>query len=410
VVSQLAANLLLQLLVIRVSGVSWETDAYIAAQAVPSVVGAVAITALQSVWLSRLVIIKNDVSRFNSEQSIALGQGGVLAGGLFLLVGGGLPFWFAWLFPGFAQEQAQTAIVFCYLFLFGTIFNVQSAVLSVTLRVRDRYVVAEGMTLIFTCISLIGMYFLLPSFGIIGAVWITLFRSIAIYLGLMALTNWPSLSLIQGWRCGEAWRLMRPLLFSTTIHKANPILDKYWASQAASGMITILTLAQAAVTSLATVFERVICMPIVPRLANYVAQNDNANIRQVYRRVLLVTTIIVVGILCMLLLLESQLIQILNTILKIQVEQAQMILLFVMLLSGQLHVAISGGVLVAIFYAFKDTRTPALVSVFGFIFGFFLKWALFQKVDVAGLAIASSVHALLYVLAFVILVEWRLSK
>lgn len=406
---QLLATLLTQLLVIRVVGLGPDTDAYIAAQTVPAVIVAIITTALQSVWLPRLAVMTGDLVAWRQEQSIAQGQAGLLGGGLLLFVGGSLPLWLPLLFPGFDRLQKQAAMFFCLVLLVAAAFNTQSAILTVALRARNRFMAAEIIALLGTVLSLAAMYLALPLWGLTAAVWIGLARSVLVYGAQMTLANWPPLSFTKGWACKETWILIRPLLFGVSIYKTSPLVDRYWASQASAGAITTLSLAQTAIGALATILERAMCMPITPSLARHVAQSDYVALRKVYRRVLFNTTIVVLIIGLLLTVFKSELIAVVSLMLKIKLESASSLWVICILLIGHLHAAISGVVLVTTFYALDDTKTPVYIGLSGFIFGLFLKWALFNEMGVNGLALSASIYFLMNVFAFYIFLERKIA-
>lgn len=406
---QLLATLLTQLLVIRIVGLGPDTDAYIAAQTVPAVIVAIITTALQSVWLPRLAVMTDDLVAWRQEQSIAQGQAGLLGGGLLLFVGGSLPFWLPLLFPGFDGLQKQAAMFFCLVLLVAAAFNTQSAILTVALRARNRFMAAEVIALLGTVLSLAAMYFALPLWGLTAAVWIGLVRSILVYGAQMSLANWPPLSFAKGWACKETWILMRPLLLGTSIYKTSPLVDRYWASQAQAGSITTLNLSQTAMGGVATILERAICMPITPSLARHVAQSDYVALRKIYRGVLFNTTIVVLIIGLLLVVFKSELITVVSLMLKIKLENASSFWVICILLIGHLHAAISGVVLVSTFYALGDTKTPVYIGLSGFICSLFLKWLLFKEMGINGLALSASICSLMNIFIFYIFLERKVS-
>ncbi len=389
---QLLATLLTQLMVIRIVGVGPDSDAYIAAQAVPSVLFAIVITALQSVWLPRLAVLTGDVAAWQQEQSIARGQAGLLGGGLILFVGSTIQFWLPLLFPGFDSQQQQNTAGFCIVLLLAAAFNTQSAVLTVALRARNRFLTAEIIALLGTLLSLAAIYFALPVWGVAAAVWIGLARSILVYGAQMSFANWPPLSLTKGWGCKETWILMRPLLLGTSIYKTSPLVDRYWASQAPSGAITTFSLAQTVMGALATLLERALCMPITPSLARHVAQNDYVGLRRAYRRGVLRITLAVISFVIFLVALKSVFVAFTATALNIQVETALTFWLMCLLLVGYLHVAASGAVVVAAFYAMGNTMTPVKIGVIGFIANVGLKYFGYLIFGMPGLVLSTSIY------------------
>lgn len=402
---QLLATLLTQLLVIRIVGLGPDTDAYIAAQTIPAVIVAIITTALQSVWLPRLAVMTGDLVAWREEQSIAQGQAGLLGGGLLLFVGGSLPFWLPLLFPGFDGLQKQAAMFFCLVLLVAAAFNTQSAILTVALRARNRFMAAEVIALLGTVLSLAAMYLALPLWGLTAAVWIGLARSVLVYSAQMSLANWPPLSFTKGWACKDTWILMRPLLFGASIYKTSPLVDRYWASQAHAGAITTLSLAQTAMGALATILERAICMPITPSLARHVAQSDYVGLRRAYRSGIFRITIAVVCFGILLVALKPMFVVVTATVLNIQAEAALTLWLMCLLLIGYLHVAASGTVVVAAFYAMGNTKTPVKIGVIAFIASVGIKSFGYLIFGIPGLVLATSIYYISNMLVMCIFLE-----
>jgi peptidoglycan biosynthesis protein MviN/MurJ (putative lipid II flippase) len=389
---QLFTTLFTQLFVMRIVGLGPDTDAYIAAQTIPSVVIAIITSSLQSVWLPRLSIMTGDLVAWRQEQSIAQGQAGLLGGGLLLFVGGGLPLWLPLLFPGFNSIQKQAAMFYCIVMLVAAAFNTQSAILTIALRARNRFMAAEVIALSGTLLSLGAMYFALPLWGLTAAVWIGLARSVLVYGAQMSLANWPPLSFKKGWSCKETWILMRPLLFGASIYKTSPMVDRYWASQSTAGSITAMSLAQTAMGALASIFERAICIPIIPSLARLVEQSDYVGLRHTYKRSILKITLAVVIFAILLLMLKPIFVVLIKSILNTNNEVASNLWLVLFLLIGYLHVAASGTVVVATFYAMGNTKTPVKIGVIGFCSSVFIKSFGYLFFGLNGLVIGTSIY------------------
>jgi len=402
---QLLGQLLTHLLVVRIIGVGADTDAYIAAQAVPSVLGAIVITALQSVWLPRLAVLSGDMVAWRHEQSIAQGQGGILGGGLLLLFGVTITWWLPLLYAGFTVQQQQTTIELCLVMLVGAGFNTQSALLTIALRARDRFVSAEWISLVGILFSIIAMYIALPIWGLAAAVWISLLRAIVVYLALMHLASWPPLSFIKGWFCNETWILMRPLLFGVSIYKTSSLVDRYWASQAPAGAITILSLAQTGMGALATILERAICMPITPILARHVAQSDYAGLRRAYRSGILRVTIVVVCFGVLLIVLKPMFVEVIATAFNIQAETATILWLMCLILMGYLHAAAAGAIVIQAFYAMGNTKTPVKIGFAGFLLSLGVKAIGYLWFGLLGLALGTTIYYSLNMLVMWIILE-----
>lgn len=400
VLLQLLTTIATQLIIIRVVGIGSETDAYIAAQTAPSILAAIIVTALQSVWLPRLSIMNDDLSAWRNEQSIAQGQGLLLGAGVILLIYLLLPIVAPLVFPGFNEEQIHRVLLFSYPLLLSVIFNIQTALLTVALRARDRFIVAELIAMVASIVALIAVVALLPQYGLEAVVLINLMRSISIYLIQMYFAKWPLPSLIKGWQCKATWKMMSPLLFGASLFKTSPLVDRYWLSQASSGGVTVYSLAQTIMSMMSTILERVISMPLIPSFSRYVEAENYKELKKTYYRSLYKVTLVVIMIAFLLVLLKPIFIIMLSEILKLEQSAAGNIWLVCVLLLGYLHVAVSGAISVAVFYAFGDSRTPVIIGLCGFLLGFLLKWLWFVSNGINGIAIATSVYFMVNVALF----------
>ena len=188
---QLVGLLLFQLFIVRFVGVGPETDAYIAANAVPSVLNAIVGSSMASVWLVRLSLLNRNIAAWRMEQSLAQGQGLILGGTLVTLLMVTATGWVPLLYPGFTAELYRKTVEFSFVLLGATVLNTQTTLLTVALRARDRFLMAEVISLFGTLTALLANLVLLPIWGLWAAVWIWFARSIVIYLMQMHIADWP---------------------------------------------------------------------------------------------------------------------------------------------------------------------------------------------------------------------------
>ena len=402
---QLLSQVLMQLLVIRIVGVGPETDAYNAALAIPTVLGAIVMTSMQSVWLPRFAVQSVDLQNWRSEQSIAQGQALLIGGGVFMVVGAAIAWLLPVLYSGFSPEQIEIATHFCFIFLVAFAFNTQSALLTVALRARGRFLLAEAIALIGTLVSLGAVHVAVPVWGLTAAAWIVLVRAIFVYCAQMAMANWPIPSLAKGWRFKETLGQMRPLMFGTSIYKTSPLVDRYWASQAPAGSITILNIAQMGISSLVTIFERAVCIPVTPSFSRLVAKNEYLALRKLYRLTLMKVTGIVIilgiGLLC----LREQMILVISAVLNTDHDSSANLWVMCALLLGYLQAGISSTILTSAFYAMKQMAMPMKIGVLGFVISLGVKAIGFQNFQISGLVAAISIHGLLNELMLIVQLE-----
>ncbi len=410
VTMQFLATIAMQLLVIRLVGIGSETDAYIAAQAVPSVVVAVTVAALQTAWLPRFSVLLDDHPAWLKSLAVARGQAVLLGGGLITVMIALSPVWLPLLLPGFNENQLAKAFLFSTPLLIAAFFNIQSTLLAIALRAKNRFVISEWVSLCAAILSLIVAAKLLPIWGIESVVWVTLIRALGIYFAQLAFASFPSTLLIKGWQCKQAWNMMRPVLFGASIYNTTPLIDRYWTSLAPVGGVTSLNLAQTAMGALATILERAISMPLTPTLARMVKNEDYVGLKKIYRKGLIRVTGIVILVAILLLLLKPIILGLLVLLLKLSNDSAQQFWILCFLLLGFLYAATSSSLAVTTFHALGDSKTPVLISLLGFSIGFFMKWILFYSKGINGIALAASGYLLINILLLNLRLNYVIKK
>lgn len=392
VATQLIAAIVTQLVIVRLVGVGPDTDAYIAAQAVPSVLSAIIISALQSVWLPRMSVLSHDVAAWRVEQAGAQGQAFIMGAGALCLVWIGAIWWQPILFPGLSAEQLHSAYIFAGPLFIAAALNTQSALLTIALRARDRFLAAEVIAMAGTLVSLVLIAMALPRWGLEIVPWIAAGRAVAVYIIQLGLADWPKIGIKAGFAEKETWRLMRSLLMGASIYKTSPLVDRFWASQAPAGGMTTLALAQTAMGALSTVIERSICMPVTPTLSRLVAARDYQGLRAAYRTGVRRVTMVVLLIAVALVASHPLFVSVAMSLLKVNANTAFDLWMLCMLLLGYLHVAASGTIATAAFYALGNTETPVKIGVTGFFLGVFVRSIGFIFFGITGLAIGLSLY------------------
>ena len=399
-----------QLLIVRFSGAGAITDSYIAAQTIPSVIISILTSVLQSVWLPRLSSTSSDINSWMGEQSRALGQAGIVSLAAVLLVVVTMLHWLDLVFPGFTKVQLQTTTYFTYLLLIASLFNIQSAILTLSLRTKGLFVSAEVINLLGVAISLIAIFYALPIWGLVSAAWITVIRSVFVYISQLKLAKWPCISFREGWKLKQTWKSMRPLFIGTSIYKFSPLVDRHFASQAPTGSVTIFSLAQLAISAIATVIERSICVTITPSFSKYIKNNDYQGLKAIYKKNLWQITGVVLALGVILILTKSIFLIVTSNLLSLEAYLLEKIWILLVLFLGYLYSVASGTVLVAVFYALNDTKTPVYIGVIGFFFSLILKFSAFSYFGLNGLVAASSVYLTLNVCFYYIFLEKKLTK
>jgi peptidoglycan biosynthesis protein MviN/MurJ (putative lipid II flippase) len=232
-------------------------------------------------------------------------------------------------------------------------------------------------------------------------------RSLFIFAILFALAGYP-LPAIRNSLEGEAWGHLKPLLAGSAIYKTSPIVDRFWASNAPAGGMTVLNIATLGMSSIASILERMICVPILPRLARLASIADYSSVRTLYRTCCWRVGTIAVIIFIALWLARPVWEVLAREVLNLNPAASHDLWLMCVVLTAYLIPAATGSAIAGSFYALGDSRTVVKVGVAGFVASILIKGAAFAWWGVVGLAAATLVHYLGNMLVLAGLLERRL--
>lgn len=389
---QLAAGFLLQIVVLALLGAGSQTDAWVAAQAVPLVVYSILAVSLQGAWQSRLAIAAADHSDWMETQRKAQGQLLMVFGGVAVLLIISAPLWVPLAFPGLSPEQVVLATDMARLLIVGSLMNGQANLLITALRSRDSFIAPEVVALVGSVGAILVALVALPRFGIESAAWVSMIRSCLVLAVLFHMAGYPLPSLPAACADSEGWRQMRPILLGSAFYKTGPLVDRYWSSLASAGGMTLFNLVQTGVGAVASVLERSMSTPVAPSLARMAARGDFHGMRRQYRAVIAKVSLAAVALLGALLALYPVWPELAGPLLKLNSESSHQAWLLCVVLIGYMHPAASGSVVVASFYALGDTTTPTRVGVCGFTLSLLFKALGFLYGGLPGLALATVTH------------------
>lgn len=408
--AQLLAGLVGQLWVLRVVGVGPATDAYIAAQAVPMVLAAIVSTSLQSLWLPRLSRLAHEPASLRREQGVALGQSIRILAGLSLPLALASAWWAPALFPGLGADQIGDVVTLGLPLFLATILNGQIGILAVSCRVQGHFLKAEVIGLFGSLAAVALIVVLVPHYGILAAAWIALLRALGVQIALRAsmagvLTHW-----LADASSRTVAKQLRPLVGGAVFIKSNPLVDRYWSSQAPGGGLTTLNVAQLLINSLAAVIERALLTSTLPQFARLLQDGDLVGLRKAYMRCLTSIAAVVGVVTLALLALWPLWDALLGAVLNIPPATAQQIWRLGLILLPALYVAVGGSAAVAVFYAFGETRVPVLIGICGFAASLVLKAVLFHAAGIEGLALGASIYLVLNMTAYHVAVDRRIRR
>lgn len=401
--SNILVTLLFQWYVITQLGVGIETDALFAGMAVPQLILSVVSSSLTHVLIPLLAVEDENTFRQNAW-GFFLGISAIftmLAFVLFIFA----TFWVPWLVPGFSRQGQLLTVSLTRIQLVGMIFTASVSVLWSVYRAQHRFIWVELSTLLSSMIVLFLLVKLLPIYGVVGAALLIVFRTALQVVWLLpGLGRWQR----PDWNSAairEAWRRLRPLLIGTSYYRTDPLVDRFLASMAPAGGLSLLYIGQQIYGVANVVAEKAIAAPMVPLLAVQAAGARWSVFRRLYqRRLLAMGGLTTLGYVILLFAGE----RILNLLIGhggVTRDNVHWLWLIMIALIGFFIAGAMGLITSTTFYAMGDTRTPTRMSVVTYTLYVPAKVLAFLRYGLIGLAVVTSAYLFLNLVIQLILLE-----
>lgn len=404
----LVAGFATQAFLLVMFGAGPVTDAFVAAQAAPVVAFSILGAALMNAWQPLLAVATDEEKR--SAPASALGQAVLLFALLTLALELTAHIWTPYLWYGFDSETLRLTVQLTRLLSLSLFFNGCLAIVASIARVEGRFAVAEGVP---TIASIAALGLLLPAIrlaGVEGAAGVLVLRAAMPCFVLWWLIGCPVPSFRSSPLKALAVKRAKPILAGSTLYKLAPLFDRFLASQAEPGSMTLFNLAQNGASAVATVVDRAVGTPLAPGLARRWAGCDRAAFRSSYRRGMAITWAPVAVLAVILIAIQPGWAAILGATMKLNAEQASLLYAMCFVLLGMAGATACSAVAVTAFYALGDTRTPMLVGLAGFIVSLGIKYVFFAQAGLLGLAWATAIYYLLNMLCHWLLLERRVAR
>lgn len=360
------------------------TDALVAGMIVPQIVLTVVTGSLVHV-LVPVLSIEDDATRRQTVWTAV--QGAVLLFGLLAAVlAATAPAWVPLTVPGFDAAAAALAVRLVRIQVLGVVFTAVSALLWSLYRSRRRFIWAEASGLLATAVALAIVLVAVDRHGVAAAAWAAVARA-----ALAALLLAPGLGGYLRPRFGtaavrEIWRRAGPLLGGAAYFKTDVFVDRFLASMAPAGSLSLLSAAQTLYAAGGQVLNRAVVVPIIPRLATAAHRGDWSTFGRLSReRAALMIGLTGTGYL-ILALAGRPLLGLVLGHGRFGADDITQLWSFLLLLVGVWIAGSAGQVIASSFYAYGDTRTPTRIGIIGFTVGTAAKVALFLRFGAWGIA------------------------
>lgn len=386
-------NLLTQWYVVTRSGVGVATDALFAGAALPQLVLAIVGGSLTLV-LVPLLVTEADASfrRHAWFFFVAVTSAFAL---LAVLLYAGAEVWVPLLVPGFDADARALTIELTRIQLVGMVFSAATAVLWSVYHARRKFIWVELSALLSTLISLALLMWALPRYGVTAAAGCAVLRT-----GLQAAALMPGLNL--GKRppplfpvtplVAESWRRVKPLLFGTAYYRTDPLVDRFLASMAPAGGLSLLHIGQQLYGAANFVVDKAVAAPLTPSLAASADAGDWRGFARSYHKRLLFTGGSTIVGYAVLLISGAELLRLLIGHGGVTAENVRELWRLMVALGGVFVCGAMGAITARAFYAMSDTRTPTRLTVVTYTVYVPTKIAAFYYYGLPGLALTTTAY------------------
>lgn len=402
-------SLILQWYVITQFGVGIETDALFAGMALPQLILSVVSSSFTHV-LVPLLATESDLTFRQNAWGFFLGISALfttLALALFVTAA----YWVPWLVPGFSQPAQMLTVSLTRIQLVSMIFTASVSVLWAVYHARKQFIWVELSTLLSSLIALALIVQLLPVYGIAAAAFVIVLRT-----GLQVLWLLPGLGRWQWpqWNSTamrEAWRRVRPLLVGTAYYRTDPLVDRFLASMAPAGGLSLLYIGQQIYGVANVIAQKAIAAPMVPQLAIEAEAGRWPTFRRIYqKRLLLIGGLAAVGYAIFLIAGE----RILNLLIGhggVTADNVHLLWLIMVALAGFFIGGAMGQITSTAFYAMGDTATPTRMSIVIYTLYVPAKVIAFMRYGLMGLAVVTSINQFVnLIVQFLLLEGWVIPR
>lgn len=384
-------------------GVGLETDAFFASGALPQLIFVVISFSLTQVLVPLLATEDEKTFRRDAWGFFITVTGFI--GLLALLLCVTASYWVPLLVPGFPDAGKQLTTTLTRIQLLSMIGNASVAVLWSVYYARQRFVWAELSSVLANIISLLCLFWWLPSYGIVSAAWATVLNlglKVALLMPILGRSQWPQWN---SYAMKEAWRRVKPFLFGQTYSKTDPLIDRFLTSMTVAGNLSLLYIGQQMYTAINLIITKAISTPTVPRLAIAAKSGNWPGFRHIYRqRLLWMAGISVMGGV-MLLVFGEPALRLLIGHGGITAASVHSLWWIMIALLGVLVGGTVGQVTAVAFYAMGDTKTPTNLFIVTFTIYIPIKVLAFFHYGLMGLAVATSIHLIVNLLLQLAILE-----
>ena len=412
----LIINLLVQIFLAREFGTSIEMDAYIAASTIPNLIsivltGSISIT-LVPIYI-RYIAAKRHIEAWNLVSALLL----LTAVGLAIIIIVGIIFAPQILnisVPGFRTNPTQTslAIQLFRISLPSILFTITNALLSGVYYANQKYFLPSIIPIIQYGTTLLSIFFLGNLIGIksvpIGMLFGGLIGSTILLPILFREGRFhPNLKLSKS-GIAEVIRLGSIWIAASFLTKSNPVLDNYVVSLLPQGALSYLGYSRRITNLIVISISAGISKVIFPIISKVSAELDDSKLSKSIVHYFLLVAYIAIPVVIIMSISRIPLVGLMLERDKFNFTDTVSVSNALMGYSLAIVSLSLGNIITPVFYARKDTLTPAVVGLTGLLIYVLLLSPLTNSLEHIGPAVAYSIISTLNIIIMLIILRSRL--
>ena len=397
-------SLVSQWYVLFVLGPGRATDALFASMMVPQLVLAISSAPLANVLISVLAVENPAHLQRTNWTLVQLGAIGFgsLAFALFLTAG----VWVPVIVPGFERSAQVLTINLIHVQLPAMVLAGIAGVLWSIHQARHRFARVEATNASTAAAALGFLIWQLPTSGVEAAAWAAVLKA-----GLDVIFLLPGMGryLAPDWHGAslrEVWRRVRPLMAGAAYLKSDRLTDRFFASAAPAGGLSLLHLGQQLYSAGHVILAKVFSTPAIPGMAHLAAESDWDGFHRLVDRQLRIMLSIACAVFLGLALLGWPLMEFGLARGGFGAGEVRLFWWILIALAGVWIGGAAGVVLAQAFYSRGETTLPMRIAVVGFAIGIIFKLVGLRWFGVLGIAAGASAHYLINA-ALLHLFLWR---
>lgn len=407
VILNLVVTLAIQWLVLVYIGPGEKTDAYFSAQVLTLIPLAVLGDVVMRVLVPLLAGIPRQDLTGIVKVFIVQFFLGLAVVAVFLVSSASI--WVSVLSPGLSTQALALAVEMAKIMSITLVFGGLTTVLKSVYYAEQRFIYPEFSQLIPGILVLLGMIWALPIYGIVSVAWGAVIRWIFQAIMLMMRNDWRGSSKTDPAIIRLAWRRMRELLFGASIYETGPMLDRYLASLAPAGSISLLAFGNQFYTLFLVLTDKVFAAPLISIAAKDINAGQIKGLREKYMQKVFLLGAGAVCVWVAFILYGKWGLNFMIGYGQFGAEEIDT-LWQLMVVLGAMLVGVAGQISTSCLYGMGKTNSVLKVTIINFLICAFIKVVAFNRVGVMGIAIGIVAYQLFNAIGLHIVLFRKLRK